>query len=75
MQSTEGAIDHELRQSRLSRFGRMLAAVTLIYAGLNFGAALWLKRLTAPLMVLIVVVIVLLLASRNLTCASPSGFL
>lgn len=44
MDFTEGAIDHTLRQIRLARFGRMLAAITLIYAGLNFGAALWLKR-------------------------------
>ena len=34
MDSTEGSVDHELRQSRLSRFGRVLALVTLGYVGL-----------------------------------------
>lgn len=34
MDSTEGLGDHELRQVRLSRFGRVLAGVTLGYAGL-----------------------------------------
>ena len=33
MDSTEGAVDHELRQTRLSRFGRVLAFVTLGYVG------------------------------------------
>src|SRR5882724_5549650 len=45
MDSTEGAVDHELRQTRLSRFGRVLAFVTLCYVVLNFGASLWLHRL------------------------------
>ncbi|HSO30956.1 MAG TPA: serine/threonine-protein kinase [Labilithrix sp.] len=44
MDSTEGGVDHELRQSRLSRFGRVLAFVTLAYVLLNFGASLWLRR-------------------------------
>ena len=34
MNSTEEAVDHELRQTRLSRFGRMLAGVTLGWVGL-----------------------------------------
>ncbi len=44
MDSTEGD-DLELRQTRLSRFGRVLAFVTLCYVVLNFGASLWLHRL------------------------------
>ena len=54
--STEGEVDLELRQTRLSRFGRVLAIVTLCYVVLNFGASLWLHRLShnrssAPLLV------------------------
>jgi eukaryotic-like serine/threonine-protein kinase len=45
LDSTEGAVDHELRQTRLSRFGRVLALVTLCYIALNFGASLWLRHL------------------------------
>jgi eukaryotic-like serine/threonine-protein kinase len=44
MDSTEGAVDHELRQTRLSRFGRVLALVGLCYVALNFGASIWLHR-------------------------------
>jgi serine/threonine-protein kinase len=44
MDSTDGSVDHELRQVRLSRFGRMLAFVTLVYVVLTFSASLWLKR-------------------------------
>jgi serine/threonine-protein kinase len=44
MFSTEGGIDEELRQSRLSRFGRVLALVTLGYVGLNLSVSLWLRR-------------------------------
>jgi hypothetical protein len=44
MDSTAGAVDHDLRQSRLSRFGRVLALVSLSYIVLNFGASLWLHR-------------------------------
>ena len=39
-----GAIDPGLRQTRLARFGRVLACVTLSYVALNFGASLWLHR-------------------------------
>ena len=46
MDSTEGAVDHELRQSRLSRFGRVLAFVTLGYVALTFSASIWLGRLS-----------------------------
>jgi serine/threonine protein kinase len=38
MDSTEGAVDHELRQTRLSRFGRVLTLVTL---GRLFTDDLW----------------------------------
>ena len=44
MDSTDGAVDAGLRQTRLSRFGRMLALVTVSYVVLNFGASLWLHR-------------------------------
>ena len=44
MDSTEGGGDLELRQTRLSRFGRILAAVTLGYVALTFSASLWLQR-------------------------------
>jgi len=44
MDSSEGAVDHELRQTRLSRFGRVLALVTLGFVGLNFFASLWLHQ-------------------------------
>jgi len=56
MHSTEASVDHELRQTRLSRFGRVLAAVTVIYIVLTFAASLWLRQLwfnrsSAPLVV------------------------
>jgi serine/threonine-protein kinase len=44
MDSSDGEVDHALRQDRLSRFGRVLALVTLGYVALNFGASLWLHR-------------------------------
>src|SRR6185295_19851955 len=44
MDSTDGAVDHELRQTRLSRFGRVLALVTLGYVATNFFASIWLHR-------------------------------
>lgn len=44
MHSTEGAVDHELRQTRLSRFGFILAVVCVIYVCLTFGASLWLNK-------------------------------
>jgi len=40
MDSSE-AIDHELRQTRLARFGRVLALVSLAYVATNFFASLW----------------------------------
>ncbi|MEI9941015.1 MAG: serine/threonine-protein kinase [Pseudomonadota bacterium] len=56
MDSTEGSGNHELRQTRLSRFGRVLALVGLSYIVLNFSASLWLHRMahnrsSAPLLV------------------------
>ena len=44
MESTGGAIDHELRQTRLSRFGRVLALVSLSFVSLNFFVSFWLDR-------------------------------
>jgi eukaryotic-like serine/threonine-protein kinase len=44
MDSTEGAVDPELRQIRLSRFGRVLALVGMVYVVLNLGASIWLRR-------------------------------
>ncbi len=46
MDSTDEAVDHELRQSRLSRFGRVLALVTLGYGALTLSASIWLRRLS-----------------------------
>ncbi len=56
MNSTDGAVDHELRQSRLSKFGRVLAFVTLGFVLLNLSTSLWLHRAaqnrsSAPLLV------------------------
>lgn len=45
MESTDGAGDHELRQIRLSRFGRVLALVTLGYVGLTIFTATYTARL------------------------------
>jgi hypothetical protein len=42
--SSEGAVDHELRQTRLSRFGRVLALLTLGVVALNFSLSIWLGR-------------------------------
>lgn len=44
MLPTERAVDHKLRQTRLSRFGLILAAVTLCDVALTFGASIWLQQ-------------------------------
>jgi eukaryotic-like serine/threonine-protein kinase len=44
MDSSDGAVDPELRQSRLSTFGRVLACVSLGYVGLNTAVSIWLGR-------------------------------
>jgi hypothetical protein len=46
MDSTEDAVDHELRQTRLSRFGLVLACITLSFVVLNVAVAIWLGRLS-----------------------------
>lgn len=46
MDSSVGAVDHEFRQSRLSKFGRMLAGLSLGYLGLNTAVSIWLGRLS-----------------------------
>ncbi|MDB4982812.1 MAG: serine/threonine kinase, partial [Myxococcales bacterium] len=56
MDITDEAADLELRQSRLSRFGRVLACVTLGYVALMTGTALYvgrfsLNRSSIPLLV------------------------
>ena len=43
MEST-GSIDHELWQSRLSRFGRVLAIFGLVYVGLHISFGLWMHQ-------------------------------
>jgi len=43
MDSTDAG-DHELRQTRLSSFGRVLALVALTYVAVNFVASIWLQR-------------------------------
>jgi serine/threonine-protein kinase len=45
MDSSQGAFDHELRQTRLSSFGRVLAFVTLGYVGLNVFTWIYVGRL------------------------------
>src|SRR6185436_13895346 len=44
MDSAGGAVDPELRQSRLSRFGLVLALVTVGYSGLNASSSIWVGR-------------------------------
>jgi eukaryotic-like serine/threonine-protein kinase len=44
MDSTEGSVEHELRQSRLAAFGRVLAVVALGYVVLNVFVSIWLGR-------------------------------
>jgi hypothetical protein len=44
MDSTAGAMDNELRQIRLSRFGRVLALVTLGYVGLLTFTSIYVGR-------------------------------
>ncbi len=46
MESTDGAGDHELRQLRLSRFGRVLAGVTLGYVGLICFTSVYVQNLS-----------------------------
>jgi eukaryotic-like serine/threonine-protein kinase len=49
MDSTVGGVDHELRQARLSRFGRALAFVTLGFVGLLTFMVIYVGRLSAAL--------------------------
>ncbi len=44
LDSTGLNVDHELRQARLARFGRVLALVTLPYVVVTFVASVWLGR-------------------------------
>lgn len=46
MDSSQGGVDHELRQLRLSRFGRVLAGVTLGYVGLLVFTAIYVGQLS-----------------------------
>jgi serine/threonine-protein kinase len=69
MDSTQ-AVDDELRQARLSSFGRVLAVVTLSYVAVNFFASLWLRRPSfnrhsVPLLVATVAFVVLWLLLRG----------
>lgn len=41
MDFSEGAVDHELRQARLSRFGCVLMCVSLGVVGLNLSLSIW----------------------------------
>ena len=43
---SDGADDRELRQLRLSKFGGVLALMTLGYVGLNVAISIWLRRLS-----------------------------
>jgi eukaryotic-like serine/threonine-protein kinase len=56
MQSSEESVDHDLRQSRLSSFGRVLAFIALGYVGLVSCVSIWLHKAayalnTIPLLV------------------------
>jgi eukaryotic-like serine/threonine-protein kinase len=69
MDSTE-AVDHAFRQTRLSRFGRVLACVSLGYVSLNIGVSIWLRRLSVnrdslPLLVATVAFVALWLLLRG----------
>ncbi len=44
MDSGDTSLDHELRQSRLSTFGRVVALLSLGYVALNTGASIWVDR-------------------------------
>jgi serine/threonine-protein kinase len=46
MDSTEGEVDLQLRQSRLSSFGRVLACVTLVLVVMVTSVSIWLGRLS-----------------------------
>lgn len=46
MHFTEGSADHELRQTRLSRFGRVLAGVSLGYVGLVAFTSIYVDQLS-----------------------------
>ncbi len=46
MDSTAGSVDRELRQVRLSKFGRLIALVTFGYVGLNAAVSIWLGQFT-----------------------------
>lgn len=46
MDSTESTVDHALRQTRLSRFGRVLACVTLGYVGIVLFTTIYVGRLS-----------------------------
>ena len=46
MNTTDGKGDHELRQTRLSSFGRMLACMTVGYVALIAAISLWLGKLS-----------------------------
>jgi serine/threonine-protein kinase len=46
MDFSADADDHELRQSRLAKFGRVIALVTLGFVGLNLAVSVWLGTLS-----------------------------
>ncbi len=45
MESSDGAVDPELRQARLSKFGRMLVCIALGFVALTVSVSIWLERL------------------------------
>ncbi len=47
MDSYDAAVDHEQRQARLARFGRVLASVTLGYIGIVAGTSIYVGQLSA----------------------------
>ena len=47
MELSEGGLDPEQRQARLSRFGRVLASVTLGYIAIVIGTSIYVGQLGA----------------------------
>lgn len=75
--TTVDVVDDELRQKRLSKFGRMLAVVGLVYVAAHFAFSIWLRQPLFDLEVLAPTVatvgfVVLWLALRG--APRPVGF-
>lgn len=72
MDSSVGAV-HEFRQSRLSKFGRVLAGLSLGYLGLNTAVSVWLAQLSFSRANILHLVAGGVFAALWLLCAEPRG--